>query len=91
MPGSAFDDLADLVRQGGHGEGLGEDFHAGFQMVRDDKQLHLEMVGKLIAQHTSKIDQETASNAPIFKIKGGGPHYIIDARSGGIVSKRYEQ
>lgn len=25
------------------------------------------------------------------KLKGGGPHYIIDARSGDIVSKRYEQ
>ena len=24
-------------------------------------------------------------------LKGGGPHYIIDARSGAIVSKRYEQ
>jgi hypothetical protein len=23
--------------------------------------------------------------------KGGGPHYIIDARSGAIISKRYEQ
>jgi hypothetical protein len=22
---------------------------------------------------------------------GGGPHYVIDARSGAIVSKRYEQ
>jgi hypothetical protein len=25
------------------------------------------------------------------KLKGGGPHYIIDAHSGAIVSKRYEQ
>jgi hypothetical protein len=25
------------------------------------------------------------------KLKGGGPHYIIDARSGDIVWKRYEQ
>jgi hypothetical protein len=24
-------------------------------------------------------------------LKGGGPHYIIDAHSGNIVSKRYEQ
>jgi hypothetical protein len=23
--------------------------------------------------------------------KGGGPHYIIDAQSGSIISKRYEQ
>jgi hypothetical protein len=25
------------------------------------------------------------------RLKGGGPHYIIDARSGAILSKRYEQ
>lgn len=25
------------------------------------------------------------------KLKGGGPHYVIDANSGAIVSKRYEQ
>jgi uncharacterized membrane protein YkoI len=24
-------------------------------------------------------------------IKGGGPHYVIDAMTGAIVSKRYEQ
>jgi hypothetical protein len=23
--------------------------------------------------------------------KGGGPHYVIDARTGAILSKRYEQ
>jgi hypothetical protein len=25
------------------------------------------------------------------KLKGGGPHYVIDAVSGAITSKRYEQ
>ncbi len=25
------------------------------------------------------------------RAKGGGPHYVIDARSGAILSKRYEQ
>jgi uncharacterized membrane protein YkoI len=25
------------------------------------------------------------------KMKGGGPHYVIDARSGAILSKKYEQ
>lgn len=25
------------------------------------------------------------------KLHGGGPHYLIDARNGNIVSKRYEQ
>ena len=24
-------------------------------------------------------------------LKGGGPHYVIDATTGAIVSKRYEQ
>jgi Mn-containing catalase len=37
---------------------------------------HLEMVGKLIAQHTSKMDQTTVYKAPIFQIKGGGPHFL---------------
>ena len=25
------------------------------------------------------------------RLKGGGPHYLIDARTGAILSKRYEQ
>lgn len=25
------------------------------------------------------------------RLKGGGPHYVIDARTGAILSKRYEQ
>jgi uncharacterized membrane protein YkoI len=25
------------------------------------------------------------------RLKGGGPHYVIDAESGAILSKRYEQ
>ena len=37
---------------------------------------HLEMVGKLIAQHTSKIDQTSVYDAPLFKLKGGGPHFL---------------
>ncbi len=37
---------------------------------------HLEMVGKLIAQHTSKIDQTPVYDAPLFKLKGGGPHFL---------------
>ena len=27
----------------------------------------------------------------IARLKGGGPHYVIDAATGEIVSKRYEQ
>src|SRR5271167_1346727 len=30
---------------------------------------HLEMVGKLIAQHTSKVDQTAVYDAPLFKLK----------------------
>ena len=37
---------------------------------------HLEMVGKLIAQHTSKLDQTKVHDAPLFKLKGMGPHFI---------------
>ena len=37
---------------------------------------HLEMVGKLIALHTSKMDQTAVYDAPLFKIKGGGPHFL---------------
>jgi Mn-containing catalase len=37
---------------------------------------HLEMVGKLNAQHTSKIDQTGVYDAPLFKVKGGGPHFL---------------
>lgn len=25
------------------------------------------------------------------RLKGGGPHYIIDAQTGAVISKRYEQ
>jgi Mn-containing catalase len=34
------------------------------------------MVGKLIAQHTSELDQTSVHDAPLFKIKGGGPHFL---------------
>ncbi len=37
---------------------------------------HLEMVGKLIAQHTSKLDQTKVYEAPLFKMKGIGPHFV---------------
>jgi Mn-containing catalase len=37
---------------------------------------HLEMVGKLIAQHTSRMDQTAVYDAPLFKLKGGGPHFL---------------
>lgn len=37
---------------------------------------HLEMVGHLIAQHTRKLDECSVHEAPLFKIKGGGPHFL---------------
>jgi hypothetical protein len=37
---------------------------------------HLEMVGKLIAQHTSELDQTSLHDAPLLKLKGGGPHFL---------------
>ena len=35
---------------------------------------HLEMVGKLIAQHTSKLDQTAVFDAPLFRSKAAVHH-----------------
>ena len=60
-----------------------QSFHVENAGIRDMLQdiameefSHLEMVGKLIAQHTSKIDQTPVYDAPLFRLKGGGPHFI---------------
>ena len=60
-----------------------QSFHVENAAIRDMLQdiaieefSHLEMVGKLIAQHTSKIDQTEVYDAPLFKLKGGGPHFL---------------
>jgi Mn-containing catalase len=60
-----------------------QSFHVEDAAIRDMLQDiaieefgHLEMVGKLIAQHTSKIDQTPVYDAPLFKLKGGGPHFL---------------
>jgi Mn-containing catalase len=60
-----------------------QSFHVENAGIRDMLQdiameefSHLEMVGKLIAQHTSKLDQTEVYDAPLFKIKGGGPHFL---------------
>jgi Mn-containing catalase len=37
---------------------------------------HLEMVGKLTAQHTSELDQTSLHDAPLLNLKGGGPHFL---------------
>jgi Mn-containing catalase len=39
---------------------------------------HLEMVGKLIEQHTSGTDQTEAYKSSLFQLRGIGPHYLDD-------------
>ncbi len=60
-----------------------QSFHVEDASIRDMLQdiaieefSHLEMVGKLIAQHTSKIDQKKVYDAPLFAMKGIGPHFV---------------
>jgi Mn-containing catalase len=60
-----------------------QSFHVENAGIRDMLQdiaieefSHLEMVGKLIAQHTSELDQTDVHDAPLFKLKGGGPHFL---------------
>ncbi len=60
-----------------------QSFHVEDAGIRDMLQdiaieefSHLEMVGKLIAQHTSKLDQAAVYDAPLFKLKGMGPHFL---------------
>jgi Mn-containing catalase len=60
-----------------------QSFHVENAAIRDMLQdiaieefSHLEMVGKLIAQHTSELDQTSVHEAPLFKLKGGGPHFL---------------
>lgn len=60
-----------------------QSFHVENAAIRDMLQdialeefSHLEMVGKLIAQHTSRLDQTKVYEAPLFKMKGGGPHFL---------------
>lgn len=37
---------------------------------------HLEMIGKLIEQHTKNADQTEAYNSTLFGVRGVGPHFI---------------
>jgi Mn-containing catalase len=60
-----------------------QSFHITDAGVRDMLQdiaieefSHLEMVGKLIEQHTSKLDQTPVYEAPLFRIRGMGPHFV---------------
>ncbi|MDT7953763.1 MAG: manganese catalase family protein, partial [Acetobacteraceae bacterium] len=60
-----------------------QSFHVTDAGIRDMLQdiameefSHLEMVGKLIVQHTAKLDQTPVFDAPLFQIKGIGPHLV---------------
>lgn len=60
-----------------------QSFHITDPAIRDMLQdiaieefSHLEVVGKLIEQHTSKLDQADVYAAPLFRVKGVGPHFL---------------
>jgi Mn-containing catalase len=60
-----------------------QSFHVENAGIRDMLQdialeefSHLEMVGKLIEQHTRKLDQTNVYAAPLFALRGIGPHFI---------------
>lgn len=60
-----------------------QSFHVENQAIRDMLQdiaieefSHLEMVGKLIEQHTRKLDQSGVYDAPLFRVRGVGPHFV---------------
>lgn len=60
-----------------------QSFHVTDPSIRDmlmdiaiEEFSHLEMVGKLIEQHTSKLDQTDVYAAPLFRIRGMGPHLL---------------
>jgi len=65
-----------------------QSFHVSDPSIRDmlldiavEEFSHLEMVGKLIEQHTSKLDQTDVYAAPLFHIRGVGPH-LVDSHGG---------
>lgn len=60
-----------------------QSFHVENAAIRDMLQDiaieefgHLEMVGHLIVQHTRNIDQTPVHDAPLFRMKGIGPHFL---------------
>src|ERR1700754_4776630 len=65
-----------------------QSFHITDASIRDMLQdialeefSHLEVVGKLIEQHTSKLDQTDVYAAPLFRVRGVGPHFV-DSQGG---------
>jgi len=60
-----------------------QSFHVTDAGIRDMLQdiaieefSHLEVVGKLIEQHTSKMDQTDVYATPLFRVRGMGPHLV---------------
>lgn len=60
-----------------------QSFHVTDASIRDMLQdiaieefSHLEVVGKLIEQHTSKLDQTDVYASPLFRVRGVGPHFV---------------
>jgi hypothetical protein len=54
------------------------------QVYRDLSPYRIQLV---LEQDGWHVDYELKD----ARLKGGGPHYLIDAHTGAIVSKRYEQ
>lgn len=60
-----------------------QSFHCENPGIRDMLQdiaieefSHLEVVGRLIEQHTQKVDQTEAFKSTLFAIRGVGPHFL---------------
>jgi hypothetical protein len=79
----------------GSGSGLGETVLAGDQVLaiaqadaaRAYRDLSLFRIQLALETDGWHVDYELKD----ARLKGGGPHYVIDAHTGAIVSKRYEQ
>jgi Mn-containing catalase len=70
-----------------------------FQDIAIEEFSHLEMVGKLIAQHTSELDQTSLHDAPLLKLKAATPtsgqprqllHSSLHPRGGNVVNAHDE-
>jgi manganese catalase len=63
-----------------------QSFHVEDPAIRDMLQdiaieefSHLEMVGRMIEQHTEKGDKDAAYKSTLFAVRGTGPH-LVDSR-----------
>ena len=54
--------------------------HAGIRDMLQDIAIeefsHLEMVGKLLEQHTRNADQSNVFRSSLFAVRGVGPHFV---------------